>query len=128
MIFAHPTFCKKMAYFLLAKNWKLECIVIRISLVLNNWVHIYYSSVNFWLSIRVIWYICHGLLKYLHCPGRGSNGDPSIYSRALYHVAIKAGLYKAVQVYYKPNLYPVTFSPSILNSSSNSQEYKNHLK
>ena len=49
----------------------------------------------------------------------------SIYSLALYHVAIKAGLYrKAVQVYYIPKLYPVAFSPSILNSSLNSQKYK----
>ena len=72
---------------------------------------------------------CHGLLKNLHVPAKDRTGDPSIYSLALYHVAIKAGLYrKAVQVYYIPNLYPVTFSPSILNSSSNSQEYKNHWK
>ena len=73
--------------------------------------------------------ICHGLLKNFHAPAEDRTGDPSISSLALYHVAIKAGLYrKAVQVYYIPNLYPVTFSPSILNSSSNSQEYKNHLK
>ena len=72
---------------------------------------------------------CHGLLKNFHAPAGDRTGDPSIYSQALYHVAIKAGLYrKAVQVYYIPNLYPVTFSPSILNSSSNSQEYKNHLR
>ena len=69
------------------------------------------------------------LKKILHAPAEDRTGDPSIYSLALYHVAIKAGLYrKAVQVYYIPNLYPVTFSPSILNSSSNSQEYKNHLR
>ena len=74
-------------------------------------------------------HMCHGLLKNSHAPAEDRTGDPSICSLALYHVAIKAGLYrKAVQVYYKPNLYPVTFSPSILNSSSNSQEYKNHLK
>ena len=47
--------------------------------------------------------------------------DP--YSQVLYHVAIKAGLYrKAVQVYYIPKLYPVTFSLSILNLSSEVQE------
>ena len=63
------------------------------------------------------------------CPGQNQTGDPSISSRALYHVAIKASLNrKAVQVYHMPTLYPVTFSPSILNSSSNSQEYKNHWK
>ena len=72
---------------------------------------------------------CHGLLKNSHAPAEDRTGDPSIYSLVLYHVAIKAGLYrKAVQVYYIPNLYPVTFSPSILNSSSNSQKYKNHWK
>ena len=72
---------------------------------------------------------CHGLLKKLHAPAKDRTGDPSIYSLALYHVTVKAGLYrKAVQVYYIPNLYPVTFSPSILNASSNYQEYKNHLK
>ena len=69
------------------------------------------------------------LKKFLHVPAEDRTRDPSIYSLALYHVAIKAGLYrKAVQVYYIPNLYPVTFSPSILNSSSNSQKYKNHWK
>ena len=68
-------------------------------------------------------------LKNPHVPAEDRTGDPSIYSLALYHVAIKAGLYhKAVQVYNIPNQYPVTFSPSILNSSSNFQEYKNHLK
>ena len=55
-------------------------------------------------------YICNGLLKSLHVPAEDRTGDPSIYSLALYHVAIKAGLYrKAVQVHYIPNLYPVTF-------------------
>ena len=45
-----------------------------------------------------------------HAPAEDRTGDPSIYSLALYHVAIKAGLYhRAVQVYYIPNLYPVTF-------------------
>ena len=54
--------------------------------------------------------ICHGLLKNLHVPAEDRTGDPSISSPALYHVAIKAGLYrKAVQVYYIPNLYPVTY-------------------
>ena len=53
--------------------------------------------------------ICHGLLKNSHVPAEDRTGDPSIYSLALYHVAIKAGLYrKAVQVYYIPNQYPVT--------------------
>ena len=53
--------------------------------------------------------ICQGLLKNSHAPAEDRTGDPSIYSLALYHVAIKAGLYhKAVQVYYIPNLYPVT--------------------
>ena len=73
--------------------------------------------------------ICHGLLKNFHAPAEDRTGNPSIYSLALYHVAIKAGLYrKAVQVYDIPNLYPVTFSLSMVNSSSNSQEYKNHLR
>ena len=53
--------------------------------------------------------ICHGLLKNLHVPAEDRTGDSSIYSRALYHVAIKAGLYRrAVQVYDIPNLCPVT--------------------
>ena len=69
----------------------------------------------------------NGLLKNFHAPAEDRTGDLSILRRALYHVAIKAGLYrKAVQVYHIPNLYPVTFSPSILNSSSNSQKYKKH--
>ena len=73
--------------------------------------------------------MCHGLLKNVHAQAEDRTGDPSIYSLALYHVAIKAGLYrKAVQVYYIPNLYPVTFSTSILNSSSNSQKHKDHWK
>ena len=43
-------------------------------------------------------------LKNFHAPAEDRTGDPSIYSLALYHVAIKAGLYrKAVQVYYIPN-------------------------
>ena len=49
------------------------------------------------------------LKKILHAPAEDRTGNPSIYSLALYHVAIKAGLYrKAVQVYGIPNLYPVT--------------------
>ena len=53
--------------------------------------------------------ICHKLLKNFHAPAEDQTGDPLIYSRALYHVAIKAGLYrKAVQVYDIPNIYPVT--------------------
>ena len=49
-------------------------------------------------------------LKKSHAPAEDRTGNPSIYSQALYHVAIKAGLYRtAVQVYYIPNLYPVTF-------------------
>ena len=49
------------------------------------------------------------LKKNLHVPAEDRTRDPSIYSLALYHVAIKAGLYrKAVQVYYILNLYPVT--------------------
>ena len=57
-------------------------------------------------------------LKNLHAQAENRNGDPSIWSRALYHIAIKAS--KAVQVYDIPNQYPVTFSHSILNWSSNS--------
>ena len=42
---------------------------------------------------------------------------------------MKASLYRrAVQVYEIPNQYPMTFSPSILKSSSKSQKYKNCLK
>ena len=49
------------------------------------------------------------LKKFLYIPAEDRAGDLSIMRRALYHVAIKAGLYrKAVQVYYIPNLYPVT--------------------
>ena len=52
---------------------------------------------------------CHRLFTKLHAPAEDQTGDPLIYSLALYHVAVKAGLYpKAVQVYYIPNLYPVT--------------------
>ena len=47
-------------------------------------------------------------LKKSNAPAEDRTGDPSIYSLALYHVAIKAGLYrKAVQVYDIPNQYPV---------------------
>ena len=63
-------------------------------------------------------YIGHHLsltLKYSHAPAENRTGDPSIYSLALYHVAIKAGLYcKAVQVFYIPNLYPVTYQNDII--------------
>ena len=49
-------------------------------------------------------------LKNLRVPAEDRTGDPLISSLALYHVAIKAGLYrKAVQVYIISNLYPVTF-------------------
>ena len=48
-------------------------------------------------------------LKNFYVPAEDRTGDLSILRRALYHVAIKAGLYrKAVQVYNIPNLYPVT--------------------
>ena len=48
-------------------------------------------------------------LKKFNVPAEDRTGDLSIFSLALYHVAIKAGLYRmAVQVYYIPNLYPVT--------------------
>ena len=57
------------------------------------------------------------LKKIHHSPAEDRTGDPSIYSRALYHVAIKAGLYrKAVQVYDIPNLYPVTFTTAVSKS------------
>ena len=61
-----------------------------------------------------IWIISVGrhlsrTLKKSNAPAEDRTGDPSIDSRALYHVAIKAGLYrKAVQVYDIPNIYPVT--------------------
>ena len=45
------------------------------------------------------------LKKILHATAEDRTEDLSIYSLALYHVAIKAGLYrKAVQLYYIPNL------------------------
>ena len=51
--------------------------------------------------IRILGAICHGLLKKLHAPAEDRTGDLSILRRALYHIAIKASLYrKAVQVYY----------------------------
>ena len=60
--------------------------------------------------------MCHRLLKNFYVPAEDRTGDLSILRQALYYVAIKASLYReAVQVYYIPNLYPVTFSPSILN-------------
>ena len=49
------------------------------------------------------------LKKNLHALAKDQTGDPSISSLALYHIAIKSGLYsKAVQVYDIPNLYPMT--------------------
>ena len=64
------------------------------------------------MHMRVIYvgrHLSRTLKKYLHFPAEDRTGVPSIYSLALYHVAIKAGLYrKAVQVYDIPNLYPVT--------------------
>ena len=49
------------------------------------------------------------LTKNFHAPAEDRTRDPSNYSPALTHVAIKAGLYrKEVQVYDIPNLYPVT--------------------
>ena len=61
--------------------------------------------------------ICHGLLKHSHAPAEDRTGDPSIYSLALYHIAIKAGLYrKAVQVYDIPNQYPVTYVLTFLRN------------
>ena len=48
-------------------------------------------------------------LKNFYVPAEDRTGNLSILRRALYHVALKAGLYrKAVQVYYIPNQYPVT--------------------
>ena len=64
------------------------------------------------MHMRVIYvgrHLSRTLKKILHAPAEDRTGDLSIYSLALYHVAIKAGLYrKAVQVYYIPNIYPVT--------------------
>ena len=52
-------------------------------------------------------------LKKSNAPAEDRTRDLSIYSLALYHVAIKAGLYrKAVQVYHIPKLYPVTYLSS----------------
>ena len=60
-------------------------------------------------AIYVGRHLSRTLKKILHAPAEDRTGDLSIYSLALYHVAIKAGLYrKAVQVYYIPNQYPVT--------------------
>ena len=72
-----------------------------------------------------MWVIYGGLhlsrtLKKSNAPAEDRTGDPSIYSLALYHVAIKAGLYhKAVQVYRIPNQYPVTLI---------SKKQKNYLR
>ena len=65
------------------------------------------------MHMRVIYVGRHlsRTLKKSNALAEDRTGNPSIYSLALYHVAIKAGLYrKAVQVYYIPNQYPVTFS------------------
>ena len=63
-------------------------------------------------------------LKKSNAPAEDRTGDPSIYSLALYHVPIKAGLYrKAVQVYYIPNLYPVTGVKGINIKSENVSSY-----
>ena len=68
------------------------------------------------------------LKKILHAPAEDRTGNPSIYSLALYHVAIKAGLYrKAVQVYYIPNLYPVTYYFSGYNGGVIFTEISVHL-
>ena len=48
-------------------------------------------------------------LKTSHAPVEDRAGDLVIYSLAIHHVAIKAGLYrKAVQVYDISELYTVT--------------------
>ena len=52
--------------------------------------------------------ICHGLLKIFHAPAEDRTGDLPTSSWALYHVVIKAGLYRKA-VYDIPNLYPVTY-------------------
>ena len=53
--------------------------------------------------------------KILYAPAEDRTGDLSILRRALYHVAIKTGLYrKAVQVHDIPNIYPVTFSRNLM--------------
>ena len=76
-------------------------------------------------------------LKKSNAPAEDRTGDPSIYSLALYHVAIKTGLYrKAVQVYYIPNLYPVTHETRIFiemdsacrNQQGNSDEVENSAR
>ena len=47
--------------------------------------------------------------KNFHAPAEDRTRDVSIFRRALYHAAIKTGLYrKEVQVYDIPKLYPVT--------------------
>ena len=64
------------------------------------------------MHMRVIYvgrHLSRTLKKIFHAPAEDRTGDLLIYSLALYHVAIKAGMYrKAVQVYFIPNLYPVT--------------------
>ena len=58
-------------------------------------------------------------LKNFHVPAEDQTGDLSILRRALYHVAIKAGLYrKAVQVYYLPNQYPLTLKKTEIKVTS----------
>ena len=64
------------------------------------------------MHMRVIYvgrHLSQTLKRIFLAPAEDRTGDLSIYSLALYHVAIKAGLYrKAVQEYFIPNLYPVT--------------------
>ena len=75
------------------------------------------------MHMRVIYVGRHlsRTLKKFPCPSRGSNRGPFDPEASTLPRAIKAGLYrKAVQVYYIPNLYPVTlrkeFSPIGANS------------
>ena len=51
--------------------------------------------------------ICHGLLKNLHVPAEDRTGGPSISSLALYHVAIKAGLYRKALYTSVPYTYSI---------------------
>ena len=75
------------------------------------------------------YYDCHGLLEKISMPCQGSSRGPFHLKFSTLPRCYKARLYsKAVQVYDIPNLYPVTSFPSTLNSSLNSQKYKNHWK
>ena len=52
--------------------------------------------------------MCNRFFKNLNAPAGDQTRDPLIESLALYHVPVKARLYRKAE-YDIPNLYPVTY-------------------